>query len=425
MQELIAAAEAATTTQEAEHLLTAIEAANTPLTTYPPNLYVRRLENAEEVPIEVPDEFDRLVACLFDHFGAHYSYGEIGARAAQISVQLRQRGFAEPTSAAHELIRQLNEPTDGTLDLPQICFVPVTGIGIESPLDLGTATYLPPQDAREYVRAWRRERNIVAGLGSLPKIEGGAGGYLRVELPSATDRRRQELLQERAEDAINLLRFYTRYLVGFDMSHNRPHLGGESPAVNVSSLFPMPHRRESNWLLYHFSLGMVPIGQSRIMAMQASGLTDMIAWRDAPDGTARRAALLVARRLGRAGSLYALEDRVISAFMAFEGWLTKDQRNGKTKTFARRVAVLMRTDLVPIGRMEAQAKDLYGVVRSELAHGGELRKRDAEWIDQITTNIGSIAMLHAIEIIKRHDEAWSLADFRHELDAIAAALPLS
>ncbi len=425
MQELINAAEAENTTHEAARLLVTIEAANTTLVTDPPSLYIRRFEDDQGMPIEVPEEFDHLVACLFERFGAHYSFSEIWERAAQVSVQLRRGEFDSPASAAQEIIRQLNEPLDGILGLPQTCFVPVTGIGIASSLDLGTATYMAPHTAREYVRAWRRERNNITGLGNLPEIQEGIGGYLRVEVASATDRRRQELLQEKAEDAINLLRFYTRYLFGFDMFRNRPHLGGESPAVHVSSLYPMPHRTASNGLLYHFSLGMIPIGDSQIMAMQANGLADMVAWQDAPDGTARRAALLAAQRLGRAGSLYALEDRVISAFMAFDGWLTKDQRNFKKKNFAQRVAVLMQADPVSIGRMEAQAKDLYDVIRSELAHGGELRKRDTEWIDRITTNIGVMTMLHAIEIIKRHDGAWSLNDFWRELDALAAARPPS
>jgi len=65
MQELINAAEAENTTHEAARLLVTIEAANTTLVTDPPSLYIRRFEDDQGMPIEVPEEFDHLVACLF------------------------------------------------------------------------------------------------------------------------------------------------------------------------------------------------------------------------------------------------------------------------------------------------------------------------------------------------------------------------
>jgi hypothetical protein len=411
---LISPAETADATNRAEPPLAAVAAANTPLVAHPPSLYVRRLPGTSGGIVEVPDEFDDLIAYLFRVFGAHYTYGEVWKRAAQISLELRDGLLATPALAAAEIVRRLNEPDEGVMESPQEYFVPVTGVGITVSCDLGTAVYLPPQAARDHVRAWRRERGITEGLGSLPPVQDQVGGYLRVDISLATEKRQQELLQERAEDAINVLRFYTRYLVGFDMFYNRPHIGSESPAVYVTSLYPIPEKRASGSLLYHFSLGMAPMNRGQVQAMASFGLTDIVEWCDAPDGNARRA-----------GSLYALEDRIAAAFMALEGWLTRDSTTFKKRNFARRVAVLMRADILPISKMEAQAVELYEFIRSELAHGGELRKRDTEWVDRIGTNIGQMTMLHAIEIIKQHDKAWSQADFWRELDAIAASRPPS
>jgi hypothetical protein len=216
---------------------------------------------------------------------------------------------------------------------------------------------------------------------------------------------------------VNLLRYWQHHVRDFQQFYNRPHIGHEPPSVYAVGYGKGDTHSVTGLTLYQYSMGPIPMGADELRQMRARGLADMVAWQDAPTGTARAVTLNAARRLGYAWSLYNVEDRISASFGALEGWLRMPNTANIGKTIGRRLAVLIRRTARSKDFAKQFSEKIYWPVRSAVAHGEGLRPEQPPWVDSVITSYGIEAMLHAIPLIRNKPDLWLISDFHAELDA--------
>lgn len=304
-------------------LLGAVKVADTPFNPEEHPLFQPpRFRDAGGKQILVPQAFHDAAALLLEWFGPFYTLHEIRAPLWAETVKLRNDpSHPTPDDCARAILAQLNHPLTGVMMAPATFFVPLCGVNILTPIPLGTANIVPVRDAETFRAGWERSHGGIPAA-ELPKLNTNHGtAYAQADVGRATSERQDELVQRHVEDAVNLLRYWQHHVRGFQQFYNRPHIGHEPPSVYAVGYGKSDIHSETGLTLYQYSMGTIPMGADELGQMRARGLADMIAWQDAPPGTARAVTLNAARRLGYAWSLFNVDDRISASFGALEGWL--------------------------------------------------------------------------------------------------------
>jgi len=399
-------------------LLRAVHAADTPFMPEEHPLFQPALfPDAGGKQILVPQAFHDAAALLLEWFGPFYTFHEIRAPLWAETVKMRNDpSHPIPDDCARAIIAHLNHPLPGVILTPATFFVPLCGVNITAPIPLGTATIVPVQDAEAFRAEWGQAHCGTPAIG-LPKLNTNHGtAYAQADVGHATSERQDELVQRHVEDAVNLLRYWQHHIGGFQQFNNRPHIGHEPPSVHAVGFGKGDIHSMTGLTLYQYSIGTTPIGADELRQMRARGLAAMIAWQDAPPGTARAVTLNAARRMGYAWSLFNVEDRIAASFSAFEGWLRLPDTPKISETIGRRLAVLIRRSARSEDFAKQFSKKIYGPIRSAVAHGEGLRPEQPQWIDRVITSYGVEAILRAIPMIRSEPESWLISDFHAELD---------
>src|SRR5262249_43555074 len=153
-------------------LLATIQSTSTPYNPedhvlFHPEMFHDGRGRRELFPPQVYEAVDLLEVSL----GAYYTYKEIRQALLDECRRLKyDTPPSTPAASAASLVAHLNDPLGGVL-LPQTTFfVPLSGIGTESEIPLGTATIVRPDAAKEFVRVWGESRTYPSGLHTLPEV---------------------------------------------------------------------------------------------------------------------------------------------------------------------------------------------------------------------------------------------------------------
>jgi hypothetical protein len=421
MPTLISTSDSSALEQSLEPLLVAIQSTNIPFNPEEHVLFQPEMfPDGKGSRVLFPPQVYEAIDLLWERFGIFYTYEELRRALVDNCIKLKYDASPPtPPAVATSLVSTLNQPSDSLMLPPMTFFVPLSGIETSEAIPLGTATVIRPDDAEEFARKWRHERGLPEGMERLPPVRPSGGAYAQVAVGQATNKRHDELLQQYTEEAVNLLRHWMHHIANFEQFYNRPHIGGDPPTVNVHGLAATQEKRVIGTSLYLYSLGFYPIGLNEIRRMMLCGLADMIAWKDAPSGSARYATIRAARQLGHAWSQFSVEDRVMASFSALDGWLKAEhERHDVGRILGRRLGVL-NTSIFPTKRFADDFyNQIYSPIRSAVAHGQGLKPRFLRWVDRIVVHFGVTAMHNAIPIIRKHPEPWTLDEFQQELDSL-------
>ncbi|MGI8854776.1 MAG: hypothetical protein ACR2JW_03415 [Thermomicrobiales bacterium] len=360
----------------------------------------------------LPSACDDLALLCFEYFGRFYTFDFIHDGSFKAAINLRYNPSAPSIADMTQyLIGNLNDASRGNIQPAMTFFIPMSGIGVRTRLPLGAVTIISRAEAQASVEAGQSDPRVSHMFNTL-SLPGDV--YARVEVGRATAERQVELLREYAQDGIDLWRYWQHHLRHFDPVNNRPQVG--TPPL-AHALFREVGGTPTDIPLYAYSVGQMTMGDEAIRHLNTLGFADMIEWQDAPQGSARYATTIAARRLGHAWSLLNVEDRILASFRAFEGWLLSGSES-KGEILSRRLAVLMSNDPSSIVRLKKEINSkLYYRVRSAVTHGGDIRENYIPWVDLWIVRIGVQAVLRAIPRIREADDTWSIGDFRAYLDA--------
>jgi len=396
----------------------AIKKANTPLDfSKHPLFKSESLVNPDGQQIERPKEFDKLVLALLKYFGDYYSFPQIQGAVYRAANHIRHAPTSPPPKrTARELVMQLSNPKGNMLLESATFYVPLSGILIQAPLDLGYLTILPPNDARKEIKRWRKSSGYDLGPVKLERVQSYGGVYARIAIAKATEAKQELLLAQKLEAGVNFLRYWQHHIRDFDQFRNRPHIGKTPPTVNATGLRA---NGISDWSLYFQSVSGTPITSSSIAIMNNAGFADTIGWQQAPTDTARFTIVEAIQNFGHAWSHTNIEDRVMASFRAFEGWLRRDYEPHIGATLARRLRILTGNDWAsPKLYADEFCEKIYGPIRSAITHGRELPPSYLSWVDRIITDMGVKAVRCSVPIIRSEHEQWANTDFHAKLDAL-------